>query len=507
MSFSTKDDRTQEITCPHCQKSFTLSEVGDKPPMDRSVAEALRALQQVLYSFGVDARVSGYTIGPRVIRFEVAPAPGVDIGKIVRLEQNIKMSMRVHNIRIQAPIPGKEVVGVEIPHLSPQTVLTRDIMESAAWRDSKADIPIVIGKDIAGEPVVIDLSRAPHLLIGGIAGSGKSALVNSLIISLLAHFSADELQLIMFDPKVVELECYQNLPQLITPVINDSEKLPSALHWAVTEMEKRYRFLARAQVKKIKQYNARMSRLDAPFADEYGALIPKKLPYIVIIIDDLADAMMLETRDEVETCINRIAAKGRAVGVHMVIATQSPRKDVVTGLIKANLPTRIAFMVSGQMDSRVLLDRNGAELLLGKGDMLLMSTGGILERVQGAMVKDEDIEQVVRTLAEQHGQLFIDGVVSDEPKGESTGGAVDSRVAESVQRYLQPGDDELVARALEAIIVERKASSSMIQRRLRIGYNRAAALLELFEERGLISPVEEDERQWDVLIWDELEVE
>ena len=475
---------------------------------ESEIIRARGALQDVLESFGVDAHVGGYVVGPRVTRFEITLARGVDVGKIVKLEQNIKLTMCVNSIRIQAPIPGQEAVGVEVPNSSPQAVFARDIMESAAWQNSTADIPIVLGKNVSGDPIVIDLAKAPHLLIAGATGSGKSVCMNCLIMSLLMRFPVDELQLIMVDPKVVELEFYRRLPQLITPVINDSEKVPLALRWAVNEMEKRYRLLARARVKKLTEYNDRMRQAGAPITDETGTPMPKKMPFLVVILDELADVMMTEARRDVETCINRIAAKGRAAGVHIVVATQSPRKDVVTGLIKANLPTRIAFMVSGQMDSRVILDRNGAEMLLGKGDMLLMASGGNLERVQGAMVRDEDIDRVVEFIAGQRPQSFDDGVVSDNSAEAATGSgedAGDDRVAEIVQKYLEPGDDELVARALEVIIVERKASTSALQRRLKIGYNRAAELMDLFEERRLIGPDQQGGKQREVLVYDGLE--
>ena len=471
-------------------------------------------LQDVLDSFKVDAQVIGHTTGPRITRFEIALAPGVDVSKVTKLKDNIKMDMRVTSVRIQAPIPGHNAVGVEIPNSHPSAVFARDIMESPAWRESRCEIPVVLGKNVSGDPVVIDLAKAPHLLIAGATGSGKSVCMNSLIISLLMHFSLDDLRLILVDPKVVEHEFYRKLPQLITPVINDAEKVPLALRWAVNEMEKRYRMLAHARVKKLSEYNAKLGAGEV-IIDQSGQPLPKKLPVLIIILDELADLMMTEARGEVETCINRIAAKGRAAGIHIVVATQSPRKDVVTGLIKANLPTRISFAVSSQMDSRVILDRNGAETLLGRGDMLLMMSGAELERIQGAMICDEDIEKVVKFISDQAGQHFDSGVMSD-PEAEAEDvedGVVEkdfrrttvSNAAPIVRKYLQPGDDDLVARALEVIITERKASTSALQRRLKIGYNRAADLMDLFEERGWIGPDQQGGKQRDVLIFDGLE--
>lgn len=471
-------------------------------------------LQDVLDSFKVDAQVIGHTTGPRITRFEIALAPGVDVSKVTKLKDNIKMDMRVTSVRIQAPIPGHNAVGVEIPNSHPSAVFARDIMESPAWRESRCEIPVVLGKNVSGEPVVIDLAKAPHLLIAGATGSGKSVCMNSLIISLLMHFSLDDLRLILVDPKVVEHEFYRKLPQLITPVINDAEKVPLALRWAVNEMEKRYRMLAHARVKKLSEYNEKLGS-GAVIIDQSGQPLPKKLPVLIIILDELADLMMTEARGEVETCINRIAAKGRAAGIHIVVATQSPRKDVVTGLIKANLPTRISFAVSSQMDSRVILDRNGAETLLGRGDMLLMMSGAELERIQGAMICDEDIEKVVKFISDQAGQDFDSGVMSDPSAEEESEGdeipekdlrrTTASNAAPIVRKYLQPGDDDLVARALEVIITERKASTSALQRRLKIGYNRAADLMDLFEERGLIGPDQQGGKQREVLIYDGLE--
>lgn len=478
------------------------------------IERSKQILQDVLDSFKVDAQVIGHTTGPRITRFEIALAPGVDVSKVTKLKDNIKMDMRVTSVRIQAPIPGHNAVGVEIPNSHPSAVFARDIMESPAWRESRCEIPVVLGRNVSGEPVVIDLAKAPHLLIAGATGSGKSVCMNSLIISLLMHFPLDDLRLILVDPKVVEHEFYRKLPQLITPVINDAEKVPLALRWAVNEMEKRYRMLAHARVKKLSEYNEKLGS-GTVIIDQSGQPLPKKLPVLIIILDELADLMMTEARGEVETCINRIAAKGRAAGIHIVVATQSPRKDVVTGLIKANLPTRISFAVSSQMDSRVILDRNGAETLLGRGDMLLMMSGAELERIQGAMICDEDIEKVVKFISDQAGQEFDTGVMSD-PASEEDEEREDipekdfrrttaSNAAPIVRKYLQPGDDDLVARALEVIITERKASTSALQRRLKIGYNRAADLMDLFEERGLIGPDQQGGKQREVLIFDGLE--
>ncbi|MEA4863746.1 MAG: DNA translocase FtsK 4TM domain-containing protein [Victivallaceae bacterium] len=476
---------------------------------DEVIERNKQILQDVLDSFQVDGQVTGHIPGPRVTRYEISLSPGVNVNQVSRLSENIKMSLCAKTIRILAPIPGHDAVGVEVPNSSPSAVYAREIMETAAWRKSEADIPIVLGKNVSGRPIVMDLARAPHLLVAGTTGSGKSVCMNTLIMSLLLHFELDGLRLILVDPKVVEYAAYQNLPQLITPVISDASKVPLALRWAVNEMEKRYRALAAEGVKSINEYNAKHQPGD-----------PERLPVLVIIIDELADLMMTEFKGEVEICINRIAAKGRAAGIHIVVATQSPRRDVITGLIKANLPTRISFAVTSQLDSRVILDCNGAETLLGKGDMLLLGQGGGIERVQGAFVKDEDIRKVVDFISGQASQQFDASVVDTDDGGES-GSDGDSAPSEGenrdfrritrtsaspmVQKYLQPGDDDLVARALEVIFTDRKASTSSLQRRLKIGYNRAADLMDLFEDRGLIGPDQQGGRPRDVLVFDGLE--
>lgn len=476
---------------------------------DEVIERNKKILQNVLDSFQVDGQVTGHIPGPRVTRYEISLSPGVNVNQVSRLSDNIKMDLRTKTIRILAPIPGHDALGVEVPNSSPSAVYAREIMETADWRKSTADIPIVLGKNVSGRPIVMDLARAPHLLVAGTTGSGKSVCMNTLIMSLLLHFDLDGLRLILVDPKVVEYAAYQNLPQLITPVISDASKVPLALRWAVNEMEKRYRALAAEGVKSINEFNAKHP---APRD-------PSRLPVLVIIVDELADLMMTEFKGEVEVCINRIAAKGRAAGIHIVVATQSPRRDVITGLIKANLPTRISFAVTSQLDSRVILDCNGAETLLGKGDMLLLGQGSAPERIQGAFVKDEDIRKVVDFISSQAAQQFDDSVV--EAEGGNAASDADDVSADSdnrdfrritrasasplVQKYLQSGDDDLVARALEVIFSERKASTSSLQRRLKIGYNRAADLMDLFEDRGLIGPDQQGGRPRDVLVYDGLE--
>ena len=371
---------------------------------------------------------------------------------------------------------------------------------------------------------MIDLAKAPHLLIAGFTGSGKSVCMNTLIMSLLMKFSPDELHLIMVDPKVVEMSAYQTLPHLRTPVIVDPKKAAVALRWAANEMDKRYLQIAKARVKNLKEYNRRPIP-ETPILDDNGVPLPDRMPVLIAIIDELADLMMSEAGKDIETSIARITAKGRAAGVHIVVATQSPRKDVITGTIKANLPTRIAFRVASLVDSRVILDQLGAEKLLGMGDMLLLSPSGgtELERIQGALVQDEDIEKVVNFVSMQAPQQFDDQVLEEPDEAEEEaaaerGGAGRDWTEEDadafidggfetdpmVQKYMQPGDDDLVRKTLEIILLEKKASTSYIQRRLKIGYNRAAELIDLMEERGIVGPPSGSGSKRDILVFDDV---
>jgi S-DNA-T family DNA segregation ATPase FtsK/SpoIIIE len=401
-------------------------------------------------------------------------------------------------------------------------------METDAWQASRMEIPLVLGKDVSGNPVVLELAQAPHLLIAGATGSGKSVCMNTLIMSLLMKFGPEDLKLILVDPKVVEMADYATLPHLITPVIDDFKKVPLALRWAATEMDKRYKQLAKAGVRKLKDYNSRQLP-ETPVLDDDNLPIPDKLPVLIVIIDELADLMQTDARSDIETSISRIAAKGRAAGVHIVVATQRPSRDVITGTIKSNLPTRISFRVPSLTDSRVILDQKGAEALLGMGDMLLLAPkrGLELERIQGAWVADGDIKQVVKFVSDQAPQSFDDQVVAsadgedgdDVPgsrKGsrasggdwseEETDAFIDNgfELDPMVARYMQPGDDDLVRRALEVVLLEKKASTSYIQRRLKIGYNRAAELIDLMEERGIVGPPSGSGAKRDILVFDDI---
>lgn len=465
------------------------------------IQESKEILQHTLESFNIDGHVVGTISGPRVTRFEISLAPGVKVDKVTSVEKNIAMDLAAESVRTLAPIPGKSAVGIEVPNAKPAAVYLRGLMESDAWRKSSAEIPIILGKDVAGKIIVTDLAKAPHLLIAGATGSGKSVCMNTLIMSLLYRFSPDEAKIIMVDPKVVELEDYKPLPHLTTPVINDPKKVPLALRWAVNEMERRYRILAKSKVRNLAGFNSRKAPTEPVFDDD-GNQIPEKMPFLIVIVDELADIMMTEAKADVETSIARIAQKGRAAGIHIVIATQRPSTNIITGVIKANLPTRIAFRVGSLVDSRVILDAKGAEKLLGRGDMLFIPPGAsVTERIQGAMVDDEDIRKVVDFVADQADQEFESGVVAPEG-GEEEDGMTGSPL---INKYLDDDDPIEVARALDIIISDKKVSTSYIQRRLKIGYNRAAEIIDILEERGIVGPPTAGGSKRDILILDEIE--
>lgn len=480
----------------------------------QSIAKSRELLQNTLDDFGIAGKVSAYVSGPRVTRFEITLDPGVKVNKVEDLQDNIAMNLSASQVRILAPIPGRPVVGVEVSNHKPEAVFMRSVIESDAWMKSGAEIPLALGKDIAGKPVIMDLAKAPHLLIAGTTGTGKSVCTNSIIISLLFHFRPDELKLIMVDPKVVEFEDYRSLPHLLTPLINDSAKVPIALRWAVNEMERRYRILAKGGVKKIVEYNHRPAS-DEEILDDDGMPLPEKLPYVVIIIDELADLMMTEARKDVEKSITRIAQKGRAAGIHIIVATQRPSTNIITGVIKANLPSRLCFQVRTRVDSQVVLDSTGAEKLLGMGDMLMMSSTSMnIERVQGAFVKDSDIKSIAKFVSDQMPQEFNDAVVSEAEPGESalSGGDDDDDgyvenpvdISPVVRKYLKSTDDDTFRQALEIIVSEQKASTSYIQRRLKIGYNRAAEIVDQLEERGIVGPPSGSGSKREILIVDDL---
>lgn len=499
-----------------------------------NIKKAMLVLQRTLDSFKIPGEVVGYVSGPRITCYEISLAEGVNVKKVETISDNIRMNLAAPSIRVLAPIPGRNVVGIEVPNAKSEAVFMRSVMETEVWEKGKG-IPIVLGKNIAGTPVIVDLAKAPHLLIAGSTGSGKSVCMNTLIMSLLFRFNPEELRLIMVDPKRVEFEDYRRLPHLITPVINDAKKVPIALRWAVTEMENRYKILAAAGVKKLIEFNA-LSKDGEPLrnsdgdiiADDFGRPITR-IPILIVIIDELAELRMQESWKDSETYIARIAQLGRAAGVHIVVATQRPSTDIITGFIKANLPTRIAFRVMQQVDSRVILDQPGAENLLGYGDMLALLPGAFsLERIQGALVDDKDIKAIVKFVSDQRPQNFDESVIAEEEEAEELGeGEVDrpgrggrdldddddvfddmdkAEIAPLVKKYMQPGDDETMRRALEVVILDRKASTSYIQRRLKIGYNRAAEIMDLMEERGIVGPPSGSGSKREILIFDGMEI-
>ena len=381
-------------------------ESGSLPP---DIEAKKRILQETLESFGIDAEVGDATCGPRVTLYEIKPAPGVKVERISNLSNNIAMNLKAESLRILTPIPGKDTVGIEAPNSVSSLVSLRDLLESKSFNSNKHAIPIALGKDIAGKPVILDLARAPHLLIAGATGSGKSVCINTLILSLLYRFRPDECKMIMVDPKVVEFSGYGSLPHLVTPVVTESAKVPVVLRWVLQQMEWRYRVLSKVGVRNLASYNSRAIPPE-PILDDEGKPIPDRMPFLIVIIDELADIMMTAKQD-VETSLARIAQLARAVGIHAVVATQRPSVNVITGVIKANFPTRIAFQVSSVPDSRTILDTKGAETLLGRGDMLFKAPGGSkMSRVQGALVDDPEIDQVVSFISAQAEPEFADDV-------------------------------------------------------------------------------------------------
>ncbi|MBN2449584.1 MAG: DNA translocase FtsK 4TM domain-containing protein [Lentisphaeria bacterium] len=453
----------------------TASEACDDP---EEVSRKKAILQETLDSFGIDAEVGNATCGPRVTLYEVIPAAGVKVERISNLSKNISMDMRATSIRILTPIPGRKSVGIEVPNVNPATVSVRSLMESSAWKNSKARIPLLVGRGISGEVIILDLMKAPHLLIAGATGSGKSVCINLMIMSMLYRFTPEDLRLIMVDPKVVEFQCYRHLPHLITPVISKVEQVPLALRWVVREMERRFQVLAKVGVRNLEGFNSRPKARETVL-DDNGEPIPAKMPHIVVVIDELAD-IILSAKGDVETALTRLAQMSRAVGIHAILATQRPSVNVITGTIKANFPVRIAFKVTSQVDSRTILDCKGAEALLGQGDMLFRPPGASgLQRNQGGMVADEEIEAVVQFVAAQGEQEFDEAVLK---------GADEGTAAAEAGEPLSEEDETLVQEAIQIILRDRRATTSYLQRCMRIGYNRAASIIDTLEQRGVIGP-------------------
>ncbi len=429
--------------------------------------EQAKRLIETLKSFGVDAKVLEVSKGPTVTRFEIQPAIGVKVSKIVNLADDIALNLAALSVRIEAPIPGKAAVGIEIPNTGNTMVRLREVIDSDEFKNFKAKTAFALGKDISGKPIITDISKMPHVLIAGTTGSGKSVCINSLITSIIYKADPNEVKFIMIDPKVVELKVYNGIPHLLIPVVTDARKAAGALNWAVQEMTKRYKMFADNNVRDLKGYNE--------LAELQGE---KKLEQIVIIVDELADLMMVAPRD-VEDAICRLAQMARAAGMHLVIATQSPRADIITGLIKTNIPSRIAFAVQSQLDSRIIMDIGGAEKLLGKGDMLFLPMGASKPtRIQGAFISDGEVEKIIDFVKQED-------IRYDEDVMEKIENGVSAEKEESA------GDaDEFLPKAIEIVVEAGQASASLLQRRLSVGYSRAGRLIDQLEARGIIGPHE-----------------
>lgn len=447
---------------------------------DTHLRETAGKLQDTLHSFGVNVTVTNVSCGPSVTRYELQPEQGVKVSKIVGLADDIKLNLAAADIRIEAPIPGKAAVGIEVPNKENSAVMLRDLLESTEFKNSASNVSFAVGRDIAGRCVVADIAKMPHLLIAGATGSGKSVCINTLIMSILYKASPDQVRLIMVDPKVVELSVYNGIPHLMIPVVTDPKKAAGALNWAVAEMTRRYQAFAEHQVRDMKGYNEKVSRLEP---DENGNK-PDTMPQIVIIVDELADLMMVAP-GEVEESICRLAQLARAAGIHLVLATQRPSVNVITGLIKANMPSRIAFSVSSGVDSRTIIDMNGAEKLLGKGDMLFYPSGYQKPvRVQGAFVSDKEVQKVTDYLKDHNGDAAYSQEVVEHMNSSTVGGNMISGSDSASER------DAYFVDAGKLIIDKEKASIGMLQRMFKIGFNRAARIMDQLCEAGVVGPEE-----------------
>ena len=437
----------------------------------KALTDTANKLQKTLYSFGVTAKVENVSVGPAITRYEIKPAEGVRVSKIANLADDIALNLAAESIRIEAPIPGKQAVGIEIPNKENEIVHLRDILETDKFIDAKSKLTIALGKDVAGEAVMADIGKMPHVLIAGSTGSGKSVCINTIITSIIYKAKPSEVKFVMVDPKVVELSVYNGIPHLLIPVVTDPKKAAGALAWAVQEMENRYNLFAGKGVRDLKGYNNALEKEDRE---------NEKLPQIVIIIDELADLMMVAAKD-VEDAICRLAQKARAAGMHLVIATQRPSVDVITGLIKANVPSRIAFAVSSQVDSRTILDMAGAEKLLGKGDMLFYPAGASKPtRIQGAFVDDKEVEKIVDFIKSNGDTKYNEEIIESIEKANSP----DKDVKDMTE---DDDTDPLLDEAIETVIETQQASTSFIQRRFKVGYARAGRIIDQMEERGIIS--------------------
>lgn len=450
------------------------------PPLPRrglvgDLRKNAEILEKTFRDFGIDASVGEIQRGPVITRYQVHPAPGVKVTRIASLAEDIALAMKVAGIRVTPPIPGKGAIGVEIPNSRASLVCIREVLASQEFRDSKAIIPIGIGKSVAGKVVVADLTEMPHLLIAGATGSGKSVCINAILITLLHRMRPDELKLLIVDPKKIELGCYNGLPHLLVPVVTDSKKVAQALNWLVAEMERRYDYLSKAGVRNIAAYNARP--IDRSRRNDEEQL-PDRLPCIVTVIDELADLMIVSPVD-VELAITRLAQLSRSVGIHLVIATQRPSVNVITGVIKANFPARISFQVATKVDSRTVIDANGAETLVGNGDLLFLPPGtSKLIRAQGTYVDDAEIQRVVQFIKDQAGPSYLEGILAKEQK---------EKAPQDEELAIEDG---LFDQAVEIVLRTRQASASNLQRKMKIGYARAGRIIDMMEQRGIVGPAD-----------------
>lgn len=457
-----------------------VSRAGD-PAVDQEMKEKAGILVETLKSFGVTVRITGIFRGPSVTRYEIQPAAGIKVSKITGLADDIALSLAAQGVRIEAPIPGKPAIGIEVPNSHKDTVSLREILESDSFRSSRSKLAFAVGRDIAGNAVVGDIARLPHMIIAGATGSGKSVCTNSIIMSILYHATPEEVKLILIDPKIVEFTVYEGIPHLLIPVVTDPKKAAGALNWAVQEMQRRYNLFAENSVRDLGDYNAAA-------AQPGSGLEP--MPQIVVIIDELADLMMT-TSKEVEDSICRLAQKARAAGMHLIIATQRPTTDIITGLIKANIPSRIALSVMSQVDSRTILDTGGAEKLLGHGDMLYLPNGKIKPvRVQGCFTSTKEIEKVVDFIKSQTQSEYSNEIMEQVEQSIPVTKA-EAKELQKAAGEPEPGSDEdVLERAIEVVVEAGQASTSSLQRRLKLGYARAARMMDELEQMGVIGPYE-----------------
>jgi S-DNA-T family DNA segregation ATPase FtsK/SpoIIIE len=500
---------TREYAKDYTFPSIELLQRAKRISSDDDHSAVSRQLVDTLAQFGITVHPGEVHVGPVITRYEILPAPGVRVEKIVSLDKNIALNLCAQSVRVLAPVPGRGCVGVELPNRNPQMVCLREILESQDWLATKSDIPMVLGRGTTGEPIINDLAKMPHLLIAGATGSGKTVCINAIIASLVYHSTPNDLRFIMVDPKIIEMQVFNRLPHMLIPVVTDPKKVPNALKWLISEMELRYKIFAKVGVRNIAGFNAKMlknskgvaraEKLDrslsqeerlagistVPRTSENIAIPNKKIPYIVCIIDELADLMMVASAD-VETCVARLAQLARAAGIHLILATQRPSVNVITGVIKANLPSRIAFKVASKVDSRIILDAGGAESLLGRGDMLFRPPeASALLRAQGALVSDDEINKIVDSMCAKNGKpIYATDVQTMVECGEDRDGSSNESL-----------EDDVMQRALEVIRSGDRVSISLLQRKLKIGYTRAARIMEVLEARGLIGKQSEQQKK------------